>query len=405
MYRNPLIVARWGLFIITIMLLSGCWNRNELNDLSIVLALGVDKVGKQYEVSVQMMDPSSLARNRTTATNRSPTIVFSETEHTLFEAIRKITTSSSRRMYVSHLRFIVFDEKTAKEGIQNALDFLFRDQEVRPDFYMAVAKGCKAKDIIGFVSPTEVLPGMDMYKSLKKSERVWSPTSAVNVREIMSKFTMEGTEPVLTGLALHGVKEEGETLNNVRRPIPLANYVYEGIGVFKGDKLIGWLNEDESIGYNHMINNAKSSVAKLRCPGEADGWFNVELLRSKARIKPSIVNGRPYIEVHVKAQANIGEVQCAVDVTDPEMQKKMQKTAADRLYSILEKSVIKAKEYEADIFGFGEAFHRKYPGQWRTWKSDWGERFKNELTVHYKVDFQILLHGKINNPFSVESKR
>ncbi|SDE61682.1 spore germination protein KC [Fontibacillus panacisegetis] len=391
------------LLIITALMLSGCWNRNELIDLSIVLALGVDKVGNEYEVSVQAIDPSSMSRNR--STNRAPTTVFSEREPTVFEALRKMTTKSPRRMYVSHLRFIVFDEATAREGIHNPLDFLFREQEIRPDFNMAVAKDCKAKDIIGFVSPTEVLPGMDMYKSLKISQRVWSPTSAVNVREIMSKLVMEGVEPVLTGLALHGDIKQGGTSENVKKPVPLANYVYEGIGVFKDDKLIGWMNEDESRGYSYITNNAKSSVARAKCPDGGKGWFNVELIRSKAKIEPSIKNDRPHIKVRVQSQGNIGEVQCAVDLMDPEMHRKFQETISNKLNVALDGSVKRAKEYGVDVFGFGEAFHRKYPKHWREWKGRWGEMFKNELVVDIQVEFQILLHGKINNPFTVEQSK
>ncbi|MNN25191.1 Spore germination protein B3 precursor [compost metagenome] len=299
----------------------------------------------------------------------------------------------------------MFDEATAREGIQKPLDFLFREQEIRPDFYMAVAKECKAKDIIGFVSPTEVLPGMDMYKSLRTSEKVWSPTSAVNVKEIMSKLMLEGIHPVLTGITLHGDIEQGKTTENVKKPVPLANYVYEGIGVFKKDKLLGWLNEKESRGYSYISHNIKSSIARVKCPDGGDGWFNVELIRAKTKFKPSIKNERPYIEVIVQAQGNIGEVQCAIDMMDPEMYRKMQETTNRKLNEVLEGSVKKVQEYGVDVFGFGEAFHRKYPKHWREWKDNWDEIFKNDLVVDIQVEYQILLHGKINNPFSVEQKK
>lgn len=37
------------------LLLSGCWSKRELNELAIVVALGVDKVDDEYELSIQVV--------------------------------------------------------------------------------------------------------------------------------------------------------------------------------------------------------------------------------------------------------------------------------------------------------------------------------------------------------------
>ncbi|OMF23697.1 hypothetical protein BK132_25795, partial [Paenibacillus sp. FSL H8-0259] len=42
------------------MLLSGCWERKELNELAFVLALGLDKAESGYKVSMQVVIPSSI---------------------------------------------------------------------------------------------------------------------------------------------------------------------------------------------------------------------------------------------------------------------------------------------------------------------------------------------------------
>ncbi|WP_347398559.1 hypothetical protein [Paenibacillus amylolyticus] len=158
-----------------------------------MIALGIDTVDDQYEISLQVVDPSQMSRNR--AMERSPTIVFSSRADTLFEALRKLTTESSRKMYMSHLKFVIFDENTARKGIKKPLDFLFRDHEVRPDFHLAIVRGSSAKDAVSFVAPTEVLPAMDMYKALKVSEKTWAPTSAVDVKDLLQRLTKEGIEP------------------------------------------------------------------------------------------------------------------------------------------------------------------------------------------------------------------
>lgn len=65
---------------------TGCWNRNELNELSIVLALGVDKVGDEYEISAQYIDPNSAARNQS---HRPPSSSCPKPSHPYLRRLEK----------------------------------------------------------------------------------------------------------------------------------------------------------------------------------------------------------------------------------------------------------------------------------------------------------------------------
>ncbi|WP_410769049.1 Ger(x)C family spore germination protein [Fontibacillus sp. BL9] len=382
--------------------LSGCWSRQELNSLAIVLALGIDRAGDEYEVSLQYIDPSAVSRNK--ISNRSPSAVFSQKANTLFEALRKTTTKASRRMYEAHLRFIVFNEEIAKEGILPCLDFLFRDHEIRPDFYMAIAKNCNAKDIIGFVSATEILPGIDMYRALKTSAKEWSPTSAVNVKDIMAKLSKDGVEPVLTGLTLKGDIERGKTAENVKNPISPAEFEFMGIGVFRHDRLVGWLNEDESKTFSYLTNQIHSSVGKVKCPN-GDGWFAVELTDSSFKMIPMLKNDKPHMKLKGKVEGNVGEVQCHVNLLDPREFAALDIAGEEGLKHILNLGVAKVQKYGVDVFGFGEAFHRKYPKHWNQWKTNWNQKFREELTFEFEIEYQLKQHGKINNPFQNKTDR
>lgn len=382
--------------LIMVMFLSGCWNRRELNAISVVLAMGIDWVDKQYEVTVQVSDPSQMSINRSTG-QRSPAIIFSERAPTIFEAIRKITTKASRRMYLSHLRIVIINEEVAKRGIHTPLDFLFRDHEVRPDFYMAIAKGCSAKDILAFVTPMEVLPAMDLYKSLKVSEHAWAPTSAVNVVDMMQKLTKDGIDPVLTGITIIGNRKKGMRMDNVKQPTSLAEYKYTGIGVLLDDRIVGWLNESKSKGYSYITNNVHNTVGHIPCPNSKE-YFVTEVYKSKAKITPSIQNGNPFIKVELRSEGNIGEYHCQADLTAEQVFKQLQEAVREEQKKTLEDSIAYVQQkFGADIFGFGEYFHEKYPRQWQAWKTEWPEVFKNELKVEVIVKSELHKTGKILN--------
>lgn len=384
------------LCVLPLAFITGCWNSKELNELSVVMAMGIDSIGDQYEVSLQVVDPSQMTRNR--SMERTPTLVFTSRSGTIFEAIRKVTKESSRQMYLSHLKFVIFDEATAKKGIQEPLDFLFRDHQVRPDFFTAVVRGHTAKEAVTFVSPTEVLPAMDMFKALKVSEKAWAPTSAVNVRDLLQIFTKEGIEPILTGIRLRDI-EKGLTLENVSKSPDHANYSFTGIGVFRDDRLVGWMNDTESKAVTYISNRVSSTVAAVKCP-ISEGEFAVEVISSKVKIIPSIVEDRPKITIKAQVEANIGEMACIADLTDYNVTEALRKAASEELDFVFRAGIRRAQELGSDVFGFGEAFHRKYPRKWHSWKNNWDEEFR-QLEVGIDIAYQLNRMGKILNPIEL----
>ncbi|WP_255600847.1 hypothetical protein [Lysinibacillus sp. K60] len=54
------------LLLSVLLLLGGCWNKRELNELAIVTAVGVDKSDELFEISVQIVNPSQVASNKAT---------------------------------------------------------------------------------------------------------------------------------------------------------------------------------------------------------------------------------------------------------------------------------------------------------------------------------------------------
>ncbi|WMT41390.1 hypothetical protein RE628_02140 [Paenibacillus sp. D2_2] len=52
------------LLLMASTLLTGCWNRRELNELAIAVGLGLDKDGDKYQVSIQVVNPSEVSNGK-----------------------------------------------------------------------------------------------------------------------------------------------------------------------------------------------------------------------------------------------------------------------------------------------------------------------------------------------------
>jgi spore germination protein KC len=384
------------LLMLSVIFLSGCWNRRELNDLALVVGMSIDKAELGgYLVGVQVVDPGEVASKKGT-TWRTPVTIYSETGEQIFEAIRKMTKVTPRRLYFSHLQMLVLSEEIAKEGIAKPLEFMSRDNEFREDFYVVVSKRHQAREVLENVTSLEKIPANKMHSSLETSQKSWAPTISVPLDELIATLAGEGKEPVLTGVTIVGNEEKSSLKENVDRTKSYARLQYEDIAVFKKDKLIGWLNEKESKGYNYITNHVKSTVGPVPCPGE--GKIGVETIRSKARVKGKVENGKPSIKVQMHIEVNVGEVSCKADLTKPEIIKQLEESVEKTNKDILEASVAKAKKLKTDIFGFGEMIHRSDPKAWKTLKKDWDQQFAN-MEVTIQSDVKIRRTGTVNRSF------
>ncbi|GHI00423.1 hypothetical protein AM1BK_39650 [Neobacillus kokaensis] len=358
--------------------------------------MGIDKADEQYIVTAQVVNPGEIAA-KDGGGGKVPVVVFQEKGETIFEAIRRITTVSPRKLYFSHLRFLVYGEEVAREGIGETLDSLTRDQELRTDFYITVAKGAKGGDILKVLTALEKIPVNQLYDSLEASLRNWAPTVTVTLDKLITELISDGMNAKLTGITLIGDEEEGEVLDNVQRTIPHTKLKYQDIAVFKGDRLVGWLNEAESKGLNDALGNVKSTIVEVPCPEK--GLAGIEIVRTKSKIKTELSKGKPKGFVKFEAEANVGNVQCkTLDLTNPKTIRDLETKTENEIKGAIQAALKVAQDdYQADIFGFGEALHRSNPDYWKKVKNNWKQQHFKDLPVELNIKVKIRRIGTIKN--------
>ncbi|PLR80696.1 Ger(x)C family spore germination protein [Bacillus canaveralius] len=393
-------------FVLIILLvpLTGCWNRRELNELAIAVAMGIDKSGEQYQVSAQIVNPGEIVTQKGGGTN-SPIVTLTSTGDSMMEAVRKMTIKSPRKIYFAHLRLFVIGEELAREeGIAKTLDLISRDPEFRTDFFIIVAKETTAEQVLKIFSiPLEKIPANKMFESLETSQKVWAVTATQTLDELISDLVAAGTNPLLTGVEVTGDPARGEKRENIQKTSPQAILKINGMAAFYKDKLVGWLNEDESKGANFINDKVKSTVVTVQCPKK--GNISVELIRSKTKVSGKVVNGRPEVDVTVRTEANVAEVQCGeVDLSKTQTIYDLETKTEQAIQSDIEAALNKAqKDYKSDIFGFGEAIHKADPAYWKKAKKDWKKEFVN-LQANIKVDVKIRRIGTLSKSFLNELK-
>ena len=383
------------------LILTGCWDRNELNELAITMALGIDKVDDEYLVSAQTVVPGEVSSMKG-GPGESPVTLFQAKGATVNDAIRNLAKLSPRTGYFGHLQIVVIGETLAQEGISNTLDYLSRYFEIRSDFYLLIAKETEAGKILNVQTVLERIPANTIFNILHTSQHRMSNTSAVTLAKLIVDLEREGKEGVITGIYIMGDEESGSSKQNVESITPTAQLKMDGIAVFKEDKLVGWLTDEEGIAYNIITNQVKNTLGTLSCPEGGKVNINVDKLTSK--LKNTIVDGKPEIKIDIQISGNIGEIDCEIDVTKEETVKMLEKTYEEQVEKNVNETIqVVQDDFQSDIFGFGAAIHQSNPKEWKKIKSQWGTEF-SEIKTTVKVKVNIRHFGTVNNPIQENIK-
>lgn len=393
--------AAFLLLVLSCLLFTGCWSSRELNTLAMVICMGIDKTPNGYLLSQQVLNPKAIASKK--SVNEPAVVLYEEKGEDIFEIIRKTTTKCPRKLYYSHLRMVILSEEAAKYGIKDLLDFFSRDHEFRTDFYFVISKGSTAKDVLSVLTQLDSVPGIDLYNSLSISERAWAPTKSIKIVELVNSIISEGKNPVLTGVEITGDRLTSVTVDSLKK-VDIDNKLqYTNLGVMNDDKLVGWLNEAESKGYNYMVGNVKSTVGTVQY-GENIRITN-EVLNAKSKFKAYMMEGKPAIDVNIKIEQNIGRVEGDFDVSIEENLDIINKLSESKLTDICYATLKRAQtDLKTDIFGFGESIHRAYPELWEKMKDDWNMLFP-ELYVSINVEVKTKQLGQITKPLFMKGNK
>lgn len=389
----------------SLAILPGCWSKKELNELAVVMALGVDlQEDGGYVVSAQVMNPSEVGSQQSGSSGNSPAVTYSAVGKTIPDALQRMLNVTPRMLYLSHMRVLVFGEEMARQGISDVLDYISRNHELRTDFYLLVAKGMDAAEILQVVTPFEHIPSNSLYSSILISNKEWAAMGKITLQQFITELDQSGSNPIMSGVELHGDPKTGNKLNNVKKIKPDTMLENAGLAVFVKDRLVGWVGEAGSKATNYVLNEVEMTSGYVPCPG--GGIIGVEITSARSKLEVHLdKEERPQFVVRLKAEANLDAAQCSADLSKVESIEQISRNLEHKLTSLLEGGIHEVQQkYGADIFGFGEALHRKYPKVWEKYRERWEDSFRS-MKVQVYADAEIRRIGSIVQPARREMER
>ncbi|WNB90756.1 Ger(x)C family spore germination protein [Bacillus sp. NEB1478] len=399
------ILKRFILFSLCLLLLTGCWDQHELDELSIVMGMGIN-VAKNGDliVSYQIVNPTEVAPGITGAGGGKQPVftVYESRGKNIMEATRNASRQTSRRLFFAHARMLVLSEKLAKDSIYQALDMVSRDPEVRSTIQVLVARGTTPSKILRTFSAIDKVTSDEVAAILRITEENWGENLQQDINEVLQSIINEGGEPLINGLEIVGDKELAVTAKNYEVGDP-ARIRLSGMGVFKNGKLKGWIDGPEARGVVWIKGKIKSSAISVGCKGYK-GAVNIEVVRSKTSLSALTEGDIPEIKVAVYPETNIAEVNCPVNLENEAEIFKLENTFNKVIKNEIVKGVYASQKLNSDVLGFGELLYREDPKKWLNVYSKNYESIFPQMKVKVHVESRIRRSGIRTSPFLFEKK-
>ncbi|WP_373232441.1 Ger(x)C family spore germination protein [Cohnella sp.] len=371
-----------------IFVIAGCWNRHEVDSIAIIMGIGLDKPEDSENVrfTAQLFKPVEQKEGGRDGGGGEVTYWnIKSSGETVSTAIQSGIHKVPRELYFAHNQIVIFGQNLAKKGIQPYIDFFVREHSNRLTVQVLVARN-QAEEILDTPAHLEKMPSLDIM-DLIESQAEASQSGTVNLKQMLTRLMSSTTAPIAPLIEVIGQGSE-ETVR------------LSGTAVFKKDKLIGQLNQSETRGMLWVLGKVRRGTVEVACP-EDDGKAALITTHSESKVVPIVERGKVRINIHVKEEGIQGSQSCPENLATPPKNKQLEELKADAIREEMMKAVEKAQKLNADIFGFGEAVHRKYPRQWIELESDWDNIFP-DIDVALTVETKIRNQGRASKPIAEE---
>lgn len=368
------------ILILTILFsLSGCWSSTEITDVAFLAGAAIEKVGKEYKVTYQVLIPEKVTKQ-----DPKGYIMISSNGPTIQEATRRLVMGLKRQLILSQTRAIIVSPEIAKENINEVLDFGYRSQQFRLNTYIYIAE--EPAKILGITSPLDSVSAFGLSIGTDTIKAVVSEMPATTYEQYMeqSMATQGCGCSYVNLLRIHQEDEPSQTHVEIN-----------GVGIIKNGKLVKEVYPFEEqrglLWFNDEVQNGIISVHL-----DKENMIAIEIVEASTKIIPRLNKEQLSIDVEVKAKGNINEITSYKEIDQKEFAK-IETDFARQIKSEME-SILKVMREEpiTDALGIGLAVYREYPQYWREIEEDWEEIFKG-LEINIDVDTEIKNIGLIKN--------
>lgn len=391
-------MKRIKFLILLLPLLSGCYNYRELNELGITTAVSIDYKDNNFYVIAEVINP--IKQQDASSSNNSPFVNYNSSSSSLQDAFRKVVLESPRQLYAAQLEIIVLSEEVVNNHLEEVLEYFARDPESRTEIKIIVAKTEDSIKAITLQTLLTSLSSSNIINSLDLQSKVLGMSYPVTLNELLNMYIDPYLEVVLPSMTLYGNYEIGDEKENITTSSPKAIVKIDGSTITKDNKILGYLDLEESKILNLINGKLKETIIKMNY---YDGYIIFEPNRIKVSRELDIKNN--IIKINISGYSKTKEIQSNINLKDPKEVKKLNKALNMELEKKITDTFNSIREkYGTDVFGFQELYYRTNYKYFKENCTNWYENIYPKIKLEVKANVRLYEKGNTLGGLRYERK-
>lgn len=373
------------LLLLVSTLLSGCWDRTEINDMAFILTSAVDleKDGKiRYTVMLPLpgqMGGAAGGGGGGGSGGGKSYYIDSEVGETYRECHMKLQRRMSRRMFLAHRRTILIGEELARQGIRDLFDTVPRSPESRMTTYLVVTKG-KAYEMMNSTPKFEHFPS-EAIRELIKSKSVMD----INFKDFGISLSLPGADPIAVYM---DVKDSEKGIE------PSKEVELKGYAQFRKDKMVDTLENDAALGLS-IISGQKMISHSITLQMGDGQIMSARIYEALTNINTKLINQKLEYDIAVKIKATLVEDTTRYDLSQTKNILLVEDSISKKVKSAIQDVINQSLKNNVDSCEFGNSLWRAYPDVWKSqFEENWPQGMK-EAKFNIQVQSQMTDTGLI----------
>ena len=393
-----LLIAGSILLFLTIFNLDLVPLRREISDMEIVMVAGLDKTEKGYEISLLKREEQASTSGGGSGETSNDTQVVSIEASNFNTAMSHLQTMTDKYITISHIKYYIIGEDSAKEDLSHIVDTIARGNQIRLDARVYIAKSMTAKEFLKKASNTDYKVEDKLYNMEDNflTERVSTEANLIN----MCHITMSEYGCGMVATLEFGSKEDNEKKAEIelsdepakknKKEIPFG---FGGAGIIKDMKLMGYLTTDETAVANYIKYNNNVNIIQVNDNNDFIS-FGVEQINIDTDFKFSNEKIMNEVILNVTFRANYEEVKANEPVFNynniSKYENKLNKIIEEQLLEIIKKEI----EMGIDFLELKKKLEMSHPFLYEKNKDNFEEILK-------KAKITVRSNGKVQTTYDI----
>lgn len=378
-------------FLISLLMITGCWDSKEIENLAVTTLIAWDRVimdGEElWQISTRILDMTQHQSGEGGGATSARELLLVGRGVTTQDAFNELLRRLPASHFLEHNVAFIIGERVAKEELSYIMNSALRFQRSRIRVDVFIVQG-EAYQILQAEPELSSTLSKEVRKVADRTAEQSGVSLKVKLLDFSKQLIRTDRDAVLPLISIYS-KKEGEVT-------PEKSVKIEGFGVIRESKLVGWLEGEDAKAYILSVGNPQNPEIPLALKYE-DMQISYFITNAKGKVSAELVGGKPKYTISVKTEGIIYEA--GTPALNSEERRPLEKAIEERIMEMVWQCVNKAREYDADIFGFNEHLHRYHLRDWQTIEPNWRRTFQ-EAEVEVKVDATIRSFGTSNKGFN-----